>query len=720
LLVDFQTDVKANANRTWALQFGGDVQPVAPPERLEIAQGEEVVVVDTGTLRFEVPRQGRRLIRSISRLESGAWQSVSREGARCRIWTPQLIVGKVRLHQDLEYFTEVRDAQVLTTGPLHAVILVEGTHRSDQYEDLLRFQAEIHVYAGRPTIEIDYTVVNRLGNYLHPVDEPSDYFHQHMAQPSIGTIDIEIQLDDGLRSYRLGMEGEEDLKGEVPEGAEVQLYQTGPGTWDGGTFEVVVQRSDADERKTVHRGARAGGWVAAQGSGVQVCAGVRYFWQQHPKAIRVDGRKLSLGLWSPPRGYFSMERGLAKAHRVLLSFGPPEALFDADLAGLSSPLRAVAPPAWYCDSKALGDLCPVDSDAFPRYEAFAEKGLPGFLSIREEKQEYGVRDFGDWSYSRYLRGWGNIEYDLPYAFLLQFVRSGDVEFLEEAERNALHFIDIDIIHDDTDHFIVGAPHVHANDHRNEDISYDAAFGRYDPGHIWVQGLLTYHFLTGHRRAIEVAEGIGDFTARLFERTRVIGRQVRQIGWPLVSLTAMYEATGKEHYLCGARRVMDQALEWQDPERGHFPHPIGMISPSECLHFPRCLGTKPFQMGVVMEGLRMFYQQTGDEAVAEAVRRGAKWLVDEAWVEHDRGFYHTSCIDSRDRGSSTLLPLDGLGYAYRLTGDRRYLEVGLKAMEARLPDPDAPVRRDGKGLSNVMRNLPRFLYALKEAGVDSTS
>ena len=122
-----------------------------------------------------------------------------------------------------------------------------------------------------------------------------------------------------------------------------------------------------------------------RGPGVQVCAGIRYFCQQHPKAIRVDGKKLSLGLWSLPEGNFSMERGLAKTHRVLLSFGPPEALFDADLAGLNSPLRAVAPPIWYCDSKALGYLCPMDSDAFPRYEAFAEKGLPGFLSIREEK-----------------------------------------------------------------------------------------------------------------------------------------------------------------------------------------------------------------------------------------------------------------------------------------------------------------------------------------------
>ena len=59
LLVDFQTDVKANANRTWALQFGGDVQPVVPGERIEITQGEEVILVDAETLRFEVPRQRR-------------------------------------------------------------------------------------------------------------------------------------------------------------------------------------------------------------------------------------------------------------------------------------------------------------------------------------------------------------------------------------------------------------------------------------------------------------------------------------------------------------------------------------------------------------------------------------------------------------------------------------------------------------------------------------
>jgi len=156
-------------------------------------------------------------------------------------------------------------------------------------------------------------------------------------------------------------------------------------------------------------------------------------------------------------------------------------------------------------------------------------------------------------------------------------------------------------------------------------------------------------------------------------------------------------------------VVEQAIAWQDPVRGNFPHPIG-----ECKHEPRCVGSKAFMVGIVLEGMRAYHELTGDEQVRKLIIDAADWLVRDAWVPRDRGFYYADCKSFADIGRAwDIRELNGLVYAYMLTHDRKYLDIGLESLVAGTPlGPKAPAFN-----ACICRNSPHFVALATRARRD---
>src|SRR5690606_28464569 len=65
-------------------------------------------------------------------------------------------------------------------------------------------------------------------------------------------------------------------------------------------------------------------------------------------------------------------------------------------------------------------------------------------------------------------------------------------------------------------------------------------------HEWVEGLLDYYHITGERRALEAAIGVGENVLRILKTPRFQepgGYHARESGWALRSLGALYAETG---------------------------------------------------------------------------------------------------------------------------------------------------------------------------------
>ncbi len=483
-------------------------------------------------------------------------------------------------------------------------------------------------------------------------------------------------------------------------------------------------------------GRLATGWCAAETATVRAALAVRRFAPLHPKGVAaavVDGAaRLVVSLVPSGGDGLMLAAGMAATMELLLRVEPEPGTAPADAdrgAGggqvpqpasawgrfaaaaaraFDAPLQACADPAWVCATGALGALAPADTERFPRYEWLAQSGLGALAAAREARREWGQLDYGDWAYDRYPQGWGNVEYDLPHALFLLYARSGERRFFDWAVDAARHYRDVDVNHGGHPGLPAGAPHVHSTQH---------AAGGYALGHTWLEGLLDWHYLTGDARALEVARGIADCCAAAAATTTFIGRQERGMGWTLICLTEMHRATGEARYLDACAPIIQQALAWQDPALGHWPNPLGNCA---CDQPTKCVGGKPFMVGMVLEGLRRYHELTGEARVAEAIVRAARWLVrDDIWIAADHGFVYSSCRGDRGRGRrGEIRALEGLLYAYHLAGERRFLDVALDAWEAALEPVGQPYHLDrqgrdsvGKGYATLTRSTPHVLAYL---------
>jgi hypothetical protein len=222
----------------------------------------------------------------------------------------------------------------------------------------------------------------------------------------------------------------------------------------------------------------------------------------------------------------------------------------------------VPDPKWTAASRALPNAVDPEREAafvsqvesaFVRYgrsvdtEPWDEAGAcaPGRAEIRR-RGFYGMLNWGDWNFRGYhdttkgCDAWGNQEYDLTQVLGLLFASSGRADVRPFLAAAARHYAEVDRIHHQPKY-----PEWVGMNHPKNPQHFSFELGGVDLGHTWVEGLFTYHLLTGEPRAREAAVGISDYLVRRLRRG--IRGNPRQFGWPALALAAAYETTGESRY-----------------------------------------------------------------------------------------------------------------------------------------------------------------------------
>lgn len=156
------------------------------------------------------------------------------------------------------------------------------------------------------------------------------------------------------------------------------------------------------------------------------------------------------------------------------------------------------------------------------------------------------------------------------------------------------------------------------------------------------------WLTGDPEGLENARLLGDWLVKVVANPRSQGNE-RQIGWALYALTGIYEATWDARYLQAMKGNVDRLLAGQDAQ-GRFS-----------IRFDNRIS---FFYGITLSGFVKYYEVTGDERIAESIRRIVTRL---------HGFYP-------EYGGRTL---EGLAWLYFRIGDPEVRETCRRTWETTL-------------------------------------
>ena len=365
--------------------------------------------------------------------------------------------------------------------------------------------------------------------------------------------------------------------------------------------------------------------------------------ERFPKGWRVDGRHVTLELhpgWGEP---LKWRQGMTLFQRWCLSQLPKEStaeeLKDEGLRWLRPPIVTVSTEAYQAAGWRV--TFPYQPERYPRTE----------YTIRETWNFSWVRGTFNWGDDGFEKGRRNHEYDFIANAAKEFARTGHTEIRKFCRSAAEHMMHTDFVAVSADPWKEGGVPAHCADH---------TAGSAYPSHMWTEGLLLYHQLTGDPYALKVAMRVGDFFLKYIdERFQVVQATAREMGWTLVALGALYDVTREERYLNGIKKVVDFYLD-----RG-----VELFFPTDAT----------FCVGVAVIGfdrVRPFYRN-------EEISRFLLGVLD--WIMAHRcdgigifDYWH----DSERKAFSyiqTHLP-EALNIGYRLSDDLKYLKAAWRLFQ----------------------------------------
>ena len=325
--VGLSTVVGANDGATFDLQPGKNANAAAFDTKVVLTETNNSVLVNTGILQCDIPRQGKQLIRSL-KLNDAEISS----GGRLVCILQNGPSQELGAQPTKEQFTgQVDKVTVEQNGPVRAVVKIEGKHVADDgRRSWLPFVVRLYFYAGQQSVRLVHTIIydgdqhkdfiRGLGLVFDvPMDEQIYNRHVRFSGENGGFWDEPVQPLNGRGSlYHNG----EDLYPKQLAGERIAERETFPerqqflldnwASWNDFKLEqlnadgFVVQKrtNDVSTWLGAGYGKRSTGmaFVGDVSGGLAIC--VRNFWQSYPSALearnlKTDLAQLQAWLWPP-------------------------------------------------------------------------------------------------------------------------------------------------------------------------------------------------------------------------------------------------------------------------------------------------------------------------------------------------------------------------------------------------------------------------------------
>jgi hypothetical protein len=564
-LLDFQVTVAAWETREYLLQTGRDGLHRQTPG-VSLTCSQDSWSVDTGVCCFTLSPHALRLFDAV--VSAGA---VIGDASASRIVLTDA-VGQA-------YEPRIDDMAVEAPGPLRLSLRISGEMVTPGRPPIANFIARVSFYAGSGAVEVQFTIHNpRAAKHpggLWDLGDPGSIVFKDLS--------LHTALRSEWAAAMWSAQPQEPLA--MVEGSSLEIYQdsSGGSNWQSANHMNaagrVMQRLQGYRVQvgdmTVATGKRAAPAILVYDSrdDRSIACAVEGFWQNFPKALEVNGNRLTVGLF--PRQFadvYELQGGEQKTHTLFLHFGKgrPHA---TGLTWIHDRLVPCAPPQWYAESKAISYLTPQACDDNRDCLSLVDVAITGpesFFERREIIDEYGWRHFGDLYADHEAVGHQgasplishyNNQYDAIYGALIQYLRSGNARWFHLMRDLARHVIDIDIYHTQedrpayngglfwhTDHYADAATATHRSYSRSnrESRGGDRYGGGPSNEQNYTTGLLHYYFISGDAAAREAVCTLADWVMHMDKGSRVLLSMFdkRPTGMASATVSRHYQGPGR--------------------------------------------------------------------------------------------------------------------------------------------------------------------------------
>jgi len=742
LLVDFFADARAGqaARYTLGNGQGEDSADASRGPTLRWQRTADGVSVDTGPLRAVI---GRRFLESVSVCnEVGEWSELVDEPGEMWVAVEGQREGR---------YVASGDVAVEQDGLNRLCVRIAGWHHRDTGERYAPFVLRVHAYAGKPYLKVFHTfVVSDLpGRGLITgigLRTPLPWSESEKPRGGVNYGGVSRKIGENASGW-IGQTAFQEQ--EIVHGGET-VSTDGPMRGylavetPRGTVGCTVRNfAQLYPKRLQFNGGGLTCWMWPESAGPfdlrreeeKESPEWLAFKERYPKAYAewIDpGTAKSAGIsarryrQAVKRGQMNVVAGasalgLARTHEMVWVFLPADAdsgEFDKLADAVEEPLVPFVDPRYLDTTGVLGPLGWEDPQQFPRVENYLDRKLDWIIRHQNEwARWWGILDYGDlqsiyetlrdvtipgeWLRFMGRHGWHNSEVDVPNHVMYQYLRSGDRRVFHFYESMIRHQLDVDTMHanlpefERPGHVWEAGQWTRGGQHRH---SYNHFSGSPNIGHIWNEGLVNYYFLTGDRRARDVALEVGEYSlgAPAGEVESTFAKYANHSNPSLRfarSAANAYRNTLKCYELTGDERWRREALRW----RNHFLD-----------HSPDYLDQQPATFHVttyLVRTLALDYHIFADPRVGEELVRIARWHCDHIRRDFDqRGLHY---------------PYLACGLAWWIARDDDLL---LLPWQRYLSECQSPVGK-AQGPADFHQShfyelgqLPFFLRACREAGL----
>jgi hypothetical protein len=562
------------------------------------------------------------------------------------------------------------EVRVEERGPLRVVIYLRG-RLSHAYE----WQTRLVMHANEPAIRAEHTLGGLGDREINAVEQI--------------TVEYPVSLR-GSFHFRTGGASTE-FSGTVNARDSVMVEQVAPSFLPPSDFsyEVSIQSQRSLPQK-LGQGGRAAGWIRAEGNDLTAGVAIRDFSEKSPKALRINNQTVSVDLW-PHRNVLRLSAARAISHEMMYAFHPTvkkpafqkhsyehlhNTALDLPYRSFVQPIIPAIPSEYMSKTQAFGPYLPAACSVLPHYENLLRQSFESWYTRHYDRGiHYGMMNYGD--YVAPWPGdnggnpdrphWRDHEWEFASALFTYYLRHGDRRAFKSAVAAYKHFMDVDVHYSRRFNFF----HSYGDRGEMHEVYYGPALG-----HSVSSGLIDAYLFTGDRRALHVAKGLGENFIGTFdegqEATReLFKRELRGVAWPLLGLLRLYEITLEAKYL----EPVAKTVMLMNRERD-----LWMKGGS-------------WQSALLSAVLENHHRLTRDPISRQLFLDHVDWLLDSYYDPKLKTigprykgppFSYAPLYSS---GVPLMLHATSLGYAFELTKDRYYLEVGYQILQEGMKSVD---------------------------------
>lgn len=470
----------------------GAAASIGTPVSVKKIDGE--VLVDTGVMSCSIASRGSNLINSITLAGkpiggTATLVCILQNGPETQ---PEESPSRER------FVSEVKQVVVEQSGPVRAVVRIEGMHRGTRSKrEWLPFTVRLYFYAGQSSMRVVHTIVfdgNQEKDFIRGLglefevplrDQPKDRTVRFAGEDG-GLWSEPLQPGGGNVAQESGqpMAGNPVFAKNAVWG-DFKLAQPTPNG-----FTIVKRTNSQSTWLFSAAGKRAQGLVSLSDLTGGLAVGIKNFWQSYPSGLEVQDAsgsvpKVTAWLWSPDAlemdmrfydshghgldaAYEDAQPGLSTAYGVartseltVFALGAwPEREKSVAMAKECSRLPLVACSPEYIHSTGVFGTWSLPDPSTP-FKKSIEDGLNSVLSYYERQVEerswYGFWQYGDfmhsysaprhqWHYDWGGHAWDNTELAAPLWLWYSYLRTGRGDLFRLAEAHTRNTSETDTYH----------------------------------------------------------------------------------------------------------------------------------------------------------------------------------------------------------------------------------------------------------------------------------